>query len=97
MTLNMNTSQQHKFLNASVIHSVLPESARWLLSKGRYEEANEIIQKVARVNKVEVQSSLINDELVINNEKQELPQEGFLSICKSKTMTNYTLIICFNW
>ena len=31
--------------------SVLPESPRWLLAKGRFHEAEKIMLKMARVNK----------------------------------------------
>ncbi|KAG7526963.1 solute carrier family 22 member 13-like [Solea senegalensis] len=37
----------------------IPESARWLLEKGRFEEANEIIRRVAKVNKRSVPEDLL--------------------------------------
>lgn len=33
---------------------VLPESPRWLLAKGRLEEASKILETLARVNKKEM-------------------------------------------
>lgn len=33
---------------------LLSESVRWLLSKRKYEEATEVLQKVARMNKTEI-------------------------------------------
>lgn len=39
---------------------VIPESFRWLLSKGRNKEAVQILFKAARVNKVELSSSTVH-------------------------------------
>lgn len=33
---------------------ILSESVRWLLSKGKYEEAKAVLEKVARVNKTQI-------------------------------------------
>ena len=39
-------------------YSFLPESPRWLLSKGRKEEADRVIEKLARVNRTRVPEEL---------------------------------------
>ncbi|KAL4657152.1 solute carrier family 22 member 13-like [Arapaima gigas] len=39
---------------------VLPESARWLLTQGKKEEARKLILKAARVNKREIEDSLLD-------------------------------------
>uniref|UniRef100_A0AAY4B8Q6 Major facilitator superfamily (MFS) profile domain-containing protein n=1 Tax=Denticeps clupeoides TaxID=299321 RepID=A0AAY4B8Q6_9TELE len=43
-----------------VYYWILPESARWLLTQGRQEEARREIQKVARANKRKVPESLLD-------------------------------------
>ena len=35
-----------------IIHSILPESPRWLISKHRYEDAELIFHHIAEQNKV---------------------------------------------
>lgn len=50
---------------------VIPESARWLISKGRLKEADKIIQRVSQVNGVKLTRSLLDD----HEEIQEQPME----------------------
>ena len=41
------------------LHSLIPESVRWLLKKGRQTEAREILSKVARVNGKEMPREML--------------------------------------
>ena len=41
----------------------VPESPRWLIQKGRYKEAQRVIQNAANFNKVRVVSSYISSQL----------------------------------
>ncbi|ALC47004.1 Orct2 [Drosophila busckii] len=44
-------------------YRIIPESVRWLLSKGRQERAIEIIQNAARFNRVEITDEALRDLL----------------------------------
>lgn len=83
---------------------VLPESPRWLLAKGRFEEASKILETLARVNKKELPSSF----------KQQLKQKMFCrrtlseeerynktprcsELCSTPNMRLKTILITLNW
>ncbi|KAL4232572.1 hypothetical protein ACF0H5_007262 [Mactra antiquata] len=71
---------------------LIPESPRWLISKGRYDEAEKIIQKCAKVNKVSIPAKVIDQD---SDEKTESA-----SVIKMLTVPKLffrTMIIYFNW
>ncbi|XP_030828376.1 organic cation transporter protein-like [Strongylocentrotus purpuratus] len=47
----------------------LPESARWLISVGKYDKAEKVITKVAEVNKAELQKPLFTKEFMVEQER----------------------------
>uniref|UniRef100_A0A3P9C0J2 Solute carrier family 22 member 13a n=1 Tax=Maylandia zebra TaxID=106582 RepID=A0A3P9C0J2_9CICH len=63
----------------------IPESARWLLSRGRKEEAKQLIVKAAAINKhpIEVNNS-------VNN-------RGIKILFRSSLLTRYFFIIILSW
>uniref|UniRef100_A0A8C3XTK7 Solute carrier family 22 member 13 n=1 Tax=Chelydra serpentina TaxID=8475 RepID=A0A8C3XTK7_CHESE len=67
---------------------VLPESARWLVMKGKIEEAKQLLQKAASVNKQSIPPELL-DQVT----KVEMGVAGALKFCKA-TFDVYTLL-CF--
>ncbi|XP_068094370.1 solute carrier family 22 member 13-like [Hyperolius riggenbachi] len=52
-----------------VYYWVLPESARWLLTKGKNEKATELLQKAARMNKKEFSEKLLTQLQEAKNKK----------------------------
>lgn len=71
---------------------LIPESPRWLLTKGKLEEADKIIQKCARVNKVTLPEGYLNKDTADTGKK-----ESVLKMLTSPRLVCRTLIIYFNW
>lgn len=59
-----------------LIFSVLPESARWMISKRRYQQAEELLRKIAKTNKrtfdEQAFEQLKNEQERVKNEKNFL-------------------------
>lgn len=51
-----------------LFNRLLPESARWLITQGRKEEALKELQRAARVNKKKVPEDVLNNVNSINTE-----------------------------
>ncbi|XP_063063380.1 solute carrier family 22 member 13-like [Engraulis encrasicolus] len=72
---------------------LLPESARWLLTQGRQDEARKEIQKVARVNKRDVPEKLL-DQL----EADSTTETGtILDLFRVAYLRKRALIMCYIW
>lgn len=72
---------------------ILPESPRWLLSKGRRQEAEEVLRKAARVNKVTLPEKLFDEDYL-----DKKPETAALwNLFTSRVLLIRTLIIFFNW
>ncbi|XP_071348489.1 solute carrier family 22 member 13-like [Trachinotus anak] len=71
----------------------IPESARWLLDRGRIEEAKQLITKVATINKRIVPDSLLEKIVVKENEKKG----GIIILFQSPVLRKYFLTIIFAW
>ncbi|KAK2901036.1 hypothetical protein Q8A67_009151 [Cirrhinus molitorella] len=71
----------------------IPESARWLLVRGRTTDAKEVIQKAAAINKRTVPDSLV--EKVLN--EKPIEREGIKILFASRVLRKYFLTITFAW
>ncbi|KAK2821982.1 hypothetical protein Q5P01_022047 [Channa striata] len=71
----------------------IPESARWLLSRGRTEEAKQLIVKAAAINKRTVPDSLL-DKIALTDVRNK---GGIKVIFKSPTLSKYFFIITLAW
>ncbi|KAJ8026893.1 Organic cation transporter protein [Holothuria leucospilota] len=81
------------FLIPSVL--VLTESPRWLLSKKRYQEAEEISKKIAKVNKKEVSSDFLAK--LREDNLQPTEKATLLDIFRSPVIFLYLLNLLYNW
>lgn len=79
----------------------LPESIRWLLSKGRKEEALEIVEKAAKMNKVTLSEEITRqlktvDEKIKTGEKTEAQKGLWMQVMRSRIIMT-RLAICSWW
>nr|CAH7749257.1 unnamed protein product [Callosobruchus chinensis] len=83
---------------------VLPESPRWLLAKGRFEAASEILETLARVNKKELPESFkhhlkqkIMSKRTLSEEAEMNRNAGCFDLCGTPNMRLKTTLITINW
>ncbi|KAL8575563.1 hypothetical protein ACOMHN_059627 [Nucella lapillus] len=72
---------------------LIPESARWLVSKGRLEEASVIIRKAAKVNKSDVSEKILS----LQDLESDRSEEKVWHLFTSPRLLLRCLIIFFNW
>ncbi|XP_074544580.1 solute carrier family 22 member 13-like [Halichoeres trimaculatus] len=71
----------------------IPESARWLLKRGRTEEAKKLIRKVAAINKQKIPDNLL-DQVTAEHDVQ---RGGIKEIFTSAVLIKYLLIVSVSW
>ncbi|XP_060072913.1 organic cation transporter protein-like [Ylistrum balloti] len=71
---------------------LIPESPRWLVSQSKIDEANKIIKKAAKVNKVTIPENILTAD---SNDEAEAGRLWHLFT--SRVLLIRTLIIFFNW
>ncbi|XP_048513300.1 organic cation transporter protein-like [Athalia rosae] len=78
---------------------LIPESVRWLLTKGRLEEAKDLLQKGASVNGVELSRDrldiLLNEFNAAN--KPVLEKPGLIDLMRYPNLRRKSLLLFFSW
>lgn len=77
-------------LSLFLITRFVPESARWLISKGRIQEAKKVIDKAARVN-----GKSLPEDYKVEIEKNKTV--GLRALFSAKYLCVRSLIIFLNW
>ena len=73
--------------------SLLPESARWLIVKGRHSEADVIIQRAAKVNGKDVTSVRSSDGVTLDGKSSF----SLRMLVKYPVVFLRVLIVCYIW
>ena len=77
---------------------LFPESFRWLILNGKKKEAARAIEKIARVNKIDIPDAIIKDGLDSSgNEAESGPHESIWEIRHHWVLMRILLIMFFNW
>ncbi|GAA6234857.1 solute carrier family 22 member 4-like isoform X1 [Lates japonicus] len=79
---------------------LIPESPRWLLQKGRVEEAELVIRNAAKMNRVPVPEVIFEagECLEIMQNKGEEPQTyTYMDLIRTRNMRNITVLSVFIW
>ncbi|KAM5156977.1 solute carrier family 22 member 13-like [Mantella aurantiaca] len=71
----------------------LPESPRWLLTKGKHERAKKILLKAASVNKKNISEDLLTQL----QEEKETKSKSMLDLFRIPTLRRDTLVMSFVW
>ncbi|XP_071942421.1 organic cation transporter protein-like [Antedon mediterranea] len=80
-----------------LLYFFIPESPRWLLAKGKTEEAKLVIQKIAKRNKVGDLPDDILDNLEVGCDSSESTKTSPLIILRYTQMRRKTVYITYSW
>jgi MFS transporter, OCT family, solute carrier family 22 (organic cation transporter), member 13 len=76
---------------------LLPESPRWLLSKGRVNEAITKLGKISRVNKKEIPPKLMDHFKLFSEQKIETENASVLKLLQSPLLRKLFICICIEY
>nr|XP_060609673.1 solute carrier family 22 member 2-like isoform X2 [Anolis sagrei ordinatus] len=75
----------------------LPESPRWLLSRGQNGKAMEIVGDIAKTNRKPLPPDFESIDLEEDNEKDTKQSPSVMDLVRTPQMRKYTLILMYNW
>ncbi|XP_012216621.1 organic cation transporter protein [Linepithema humile] len=77
----------------------IPESARWLLTKGRHQEAKDLLQRASLENGVEMPSETLDTLLNNNSEdsKPDMRKPSLFDLFRYPNLRRKSILLFFNW
>lgn len=84
-------------LSVLLFYIIVPESAQWLISKGRTEEAIKCFQKIAKINNRSINPKTIESLRRYANKhiKKDEKHENFFGLLKTPNLRRKTLILIY--
>ena len=79
------------------IYRCLPESPRWLITKGRIDDSKRILEHAAKVNQKTIPSHLLEPTSDLYKPEKEESNAKLWHILSHPTLLKRTLILMFNW
>lgn len=82
-----------------VLNRFIPESARWLLTKGRHQEAKDLLQRASLENGVEMPGDAL-DTLLNNNSEDSTPDSrkpSLFDLFRYPNLRRKSILLFFNW
>lgn len=76
---------------------IIPESIRWLLSKGRNQDAVRIIERAAKINRVELSPKSLDSLKECSSSTLVETKGNFLMVTKSRILSIRLINCCFCW
>ncbi|CAD0206830.1 unnamed protein product [Chrysodeixis includens] len=80
---------------------VVPESARWLISQGKIDEAIKIIQKCSRINRKKIPDEVVKEfretAKAIAKAEEELKNYSVIDLIRTPRLRRHTLLLIIIW
>ncbi|CAL4098669.1 unnamed protein product, partial [Meganyctiphanes norvegica] len=78
---------------------VIPESARWLISKGRVDDAVTIVRQAGKANQRELSETVISEfrNYCERMKEEKLPETTILDLFKTPVLRRRFILLCIMW
>ncbi|KAM4892871.1 solute carrier family 22 member 4-like isoform 2-T2 [Sylvia borin] len=81
----------------AVVTWIIPESPRWLISQGRYKEAEAIIRKAAKINGIPAPTVLFDTAEMQDSKPQQQQKAILLDLFRTRNIATITIMSLLLW